>query len=195
MSSALIIFVRNPELGKVKTRLAKTMGDQEALKVYKFLLQHTKEIISQLNLPIFIYYSELIDQFDIWKGEQYHSKIQSGNDLGEKMYNAFSEVLAEKYSKVVIIGSDCYELSTEIIKKGFDKLDNCDVVIGPAKDGGYYLLGLKTPILELFEKKQWSSSTVFEDTVHDINRLHLSAAYLPLLTDIDEEKDITFLYN
>ena len=194
MSSTLIVFVRHPELGKVKTRLAKSIGDEEALKVYKFLLRHTREIIEPLKIPIFIYYSEHLVQNDIWEGEKFHKRIQSGEDLGKRMYNAFSEILMDKYSKVLIIGSDCYELNKEIIEEGFNKLDNCDVVIGAARDGGYYLLGMKRPLPELFENKKWSSNSVFEDTIRDIKQLRLSVDYLPVLTDVDEEKDITFSY-
>ena len=193
MNQALIVFVRNPELGKVKTRIAKTMGEENALKVYKFLLLHTKEIISPINIPVFIYYEDHLVENDIWKGP-FNKKLQSGDELGMKMHNAFSEMFALGFSKVIVIGSDCYELTAEMIIRAFNHLDMSDIILGPAVDGGYYLLGMKKLIPELFTDKIWGSSTVFSETIRNIHELELSVDLLPVLNDVDEEKDVTFDY-
>ncbi|CAM3305766.1 TIGR04282 family arsenosugar biosynthesis glycosyltransferase [Aequorivita lipolytica] len=165
---ALIIFTRNPELGKVKTRLAKSVGDESALKIYKFLLKHTVEITENLNVDKYVFYSENIHRDDIWNPDIFRKKIQTGLDLGERMKNAFSEVLEMGYEKVMIVGSDIYELKQKDIEKAFGILDTGQFVIGPATDGGYYLLGMKELNSEIFKNKNWGTSTVLEATLKDL---------------------------
>jgi uncharacterized protein len=190
--NALIIFVRNPVLGKVKTRLAATIGNEKALQVYIHLLQHTKSITQNLLVAKFIFFADEINVNDIWK--DYKKKWQSGNNLGKRMENAFKELFAEGYKNICIIGSDCYELTTEIIEEAFEKLNSIDIVIGGAKDGGYYLLGMSNPTKEIFTTIEWSTAKVFSQTMQLINEKKLSCFVLPLLNDVDEEKDITFPY-
>jgi len=164
----LIIFTRNPELGKVKTRLAKTVGNQVALNIYRFLLEHTKKVTQTLEVDKQVHYSVKIRENDIWEPARYNKRLQKGEDLGKRMAKAFQDGFNEGYTKVVIIGSDLYDLSTEDIKAAYDKLETNEVVIGPATDGGYYLLGLTTMIHELFEDKAWGTDTVFNDTLANI---------------------------
>jgi uncharacterized protein len=192
MKNALIIFVRNPILGKVKTRLAATMGNEKALQVYIHLLQHTKSITQNTAVTKFVFYADYINDNDIWNG--YEKKLQSGNDLGERMQNAFEKTFALGYKSVCIIGSDCYEITTEIINEAFENLTFCKTVIGPASDGGYYLLGMQTPIKDLFSDIEWSTKNVFIETVNKINTQGLTCHLLTWLNDVDEEKDITFRY-
>lgn len=194
MDSAIIIFVRHPELGKVKTRLAATIGNETALKVYKFLLRHTYELIKDGPVPVYVFYADKIVADDIWIGDNIIKKVQTGTDLGEKMKNAFIEVFAKGYSKVVIIGSDCYELSAELIDEAMKKLNNYDVIVGPAKDGGYYLLGMHSPFKNLFENIEWSTNKVFSKTIEVIKLANCSFFTLPVLGDVDTEEDITFSY-
>ncbi len=186
----LIIFYRNPELGKVKTRLAKTLGDEKALAIYLKLSSHTRAITENLAIDKVIYYSNFVDTEDVWPNTTFQKKLQNGNDLGEKMNNAFAEGFQSGYERVCIIGTDCFELSRDIIKQAFDQLHTNDAVIGPAKDGGYYLLGMKKPIPVLFKNKAWSSDTVATDTIQNFKDLSLSYAQLAVLTDVDEEKDL-----
>src|SRR5690606_28561 len=185
---ALIIFVRNPELGKVKTRLAKSVGDESALKIYKFLLQHTVKITENLNVDKYIYYSETIVQNDIWNPDIFRKKMQNGNDLGERMQNAFEEILGMGYEKVLIIGSDIYELQQKDIDNAFDALEKNQFVIGPAKDGGYYLLGMKNLKTEVFENKNWGTSTVLEETLNDLKEEKY--LLLPEMSDVDYYEDV-----
>ncbi|MFN6090440.1 MAG: TIGR04282 family arsenosugar biosynthesis glycosyltransferase [Cyclobacteriaceae bacterium] len=186
----LIIFYRNPELGKVKTRLAKTLGDEKALAIYLKLSSHTRAITENLAIDKVIYYSNFVDTEDAWPNTTFQKKLQNGNDLGEKMNNAFVEGFQSGYERVCIIGTDCLELSKDIIQQAFDQLVCYDAVIGPAKDGGYYLLGMKKPMPELFKNKAWSSDTVATDTIQNFKDLSLSYAQLAVLTDVDEEKDL-----
>ena len=111
------------------------------------------------------------------------------------MRDAFTRLFAVGYTNIQIIGSDCYELSPEHILTGFEKSEQHDIVIGPTVDGGYYLLGMKAPFKDLFTNKQWSTDSVFKDTMEDVRRSAFSFYTLPVLRDVDEEKDIPFAYS
>jgi len=120
---------------------------------------------------------------------------QKGKDLGEKMQNAFQTVFNNGVSKTLIIGTDLPEISSEIINRSFELLNNNDIVIGPATDGGYYLLGMKNVYKELFTNLPWSTDKLFENTIDIINKLNLSISYLPRLSDIDTEEDLKYWLN
>jgi len=189
-SDRLIIFVKNPVLGKVKTRLAKSIGDEMALEVYKYLLELTKAATETLASDKALYYSDFIAEDDNWPENNYTKKLQKGEALGRRMRNAFKDSFEEGFQKTVIIGSDCPQLTDEIINMAFDLLDNVDYVIGPAKDGGYYLLGMKNLYEPIFEDKEWGTDSVFDDTVLDILAAGKKYAKLPLLTDVDDAYDL-----
>ena len=186
----LIIFTKNPTLGKVKTRLAKTIGAEKALEVYHQLLQLTQKKTVDLPYSIIVYYDNFIDENDLWLNSSYAKKLQKKGDLGEKMQDAFENAFHNKATKVVIIGSDCPEITPEILTEAFDSPDKCDTVIGPANDGGYYLLGMKELITNVFKDKNWSTATVKNDTVNDLKNLDKTIYLLPELTDIDTEEDL-----
>jgi rSAM/selenodomain-associated transferase 1 len=177
-------------LGKVKTRLAATLGAETALALYKKLLKHTHDISLEVKADKFIFYAEEVIENDLWQHENYFKLQQENGDLGKRMKVAFEQVFAKGYNKACIIGSDCYELSADIIEYAFRSLDECDIAIGPAKDGGYYLLGMKQIYPEVFENKNWSTKTVAEETIESIRSLHLRFIKLPTLTDVDEACDI-----
>ncbi|WP_299820369.1 TIGR04282 family arsenosugar biosynthesis glycosyltransferase [uncultured Pontibacter sp.] len=186
----LMLFVRNPELGKVKTRLAASVGPEEALAIYMHLLQHTRLVTENLPMDKVVYYSNEIDHHDLWPNSKYKKQLQANGDLGEKMQQAFRDAFAQGYTSVVIIGSDCHQLTPAILEKAFEALKTHDVVIGPALDGGYYLLGMNHLHPELFQGKRWSTEHVFPDTLYDIERLHLSHKVLPELSDVDYMEDL-----
>jgi uncharacterized protein len=187
----LMIFVRNPELGKVKTRLAKTVGDKRALEVYNDLLKYTRDISIKCSSEKAVFYSHFIDDFDGWSNVLYQKFVQEGiNDLGVRMQNAFKLAFEKGYNRVVIIGSDCLEISTHDIEEAFFSLEKKDVIVGPAKDGGYYLLGMNKLHLELFKNKTWSSENVLSDTLLDIEKLNLTYHLLDILSDVDYEDDL-----
>lgn len=187
-NNALIIFTRNPDLGKVKTRLASTIGDEKALEIYKELLLHTMETTKNIDGDVFVLYDKKIEENDIWPNETYHKFVQSGEDLGEKMQNAFQKLFDLKYQNCIIIGSDLFDLNEKLISDAFQILDLNDVVIGPAEDGGYYLLGLKKIIPEIFKNKKWGTSSVFKDTIKDLENLKIE--YTKKLNDIDTFEDL-----
>jgi uncharacterized protein len=195
MQNAIIIFVRNPELGKVKTRLAATIGNEKTLAIYKALLQHTRSIVDDVHAHKFVFYTDVTNPDDIWN--DCFKLIQSNGDLGKKIQDAFQLVFNLGYNNVCIIGSDCYDLSTAIIRDAFTALQTKEVVLGPANDGGYYLLGTRQVHVALFEDKQWSTATVLADTEKDCKDLDLSYHLLPTLMDIDDIEDLkqTELYN
>jgi rSAM/selenodomain-associated transferase 1 len=186
---ALIIFIKNPELGKVKTRLAETVGDEKALEIYKALLKHTKDIALQLNADRMLYYSEDVpEEEDMWSDDDFQKYIQYGEVLGERMYYAFEDALAV-HDKAIIIGSDCASLTPEIVAEAFDALDRFNFVVGPATDGGYYLLGMKKLQIEMFQQMPWSTDQVLPETLARINALGKTVYKLPELSDIDYEED------
>ena len=186
----LIIFYRNPQVGKVKTRLAATVGDQKALDVFRQLSLHIKSITENLPQHKIVFYSDFMDLIDMWPNAHYLKALQQGEGLGERMKAAFDAAFETGYTSVCIIGTDCYELTSEIIGRGFDALNTADVVIGPARDGGYYLLGMNRLYPAVFEHKQWSTDTVFRDTIRDFDLLGLKYVILPVLSDVDKEDDL-----
>lgn len=190
LSTALIIFVRHPELGKVKTRLAKVIGDEKALSIYELLLQHTRQITLPLNIQKFIYYADKVEEYDLWNEPGFVKRRQFGDDLGERMANAFKELFDQGFKKVLIIGSDCYQLQTVVIEEAIELLDTHETVIGPTFDGGYYLLGMTGFIPELFQDKTWSTDHVCKQTIGDLNNLERSFILLKRLHDVDEAADL-----
>lgn len=184
----LMIFTRNPELGKVKTRLAKTIGDKNALFIYKILLQHTVNVTQDLACDKAVYYSVKIRENDLWDASMYQKLPQHGEDLGIRMKNAFADAFAKGYEKVIIIGSDLYDLRPHHIEKAFDELEKNELVIGPSEDGGYYLLGMKTLHEAIFHNKAWGTETVRQDTLNDLQGKRI--AFLEELNDIDVYEDL-----
>ena len=184
----LLIFTRNPELGKAKTRLAKTVGDETALEIYKFLLEKTRDISSKVTSDKAVYYSKKIRENDIWDSSTYQKHQQVGEDLGIRMLNAFKNGFKAGYEKVMIIGSDLYDLTSEDIENAFDELNNNDLVIGPAEDGGYYLLGMNSLHSTIFKNKNWGTETVRKDTLSDLKDKKVKL--LAFKNDIDVYEDI-----
>lgn len=190
MNAALIIMVRNPQLGKVKSRLAASVGPDEALKIYKWLLAHTLAVTKDLEADKFIFYDQFIDPEDLWPNSIYKKMMQQGEGLGVRMKNAFNVVFGLGYDQVILIGSDCFEISSEDITLGFESLKTFDFTIGPAIDGGYYLLGMRFYCPAIFEEKKWSTESVMEDTLIQVRTLGHSCQILRELRDVDEVGDL-----
>ncbi len=193
-NSALIVFLRIPEKGKVKTRLARKIGEEKALEVYKILIKKTFLESNKLKVDVLPFYTPKIPNSIPWKRAK--PQIQNGDDLGECMSNAFEYVFAEGYKKAVIIGSDCFSLKREILEEAFDGLDQNDFVIGPSEDGGYYLLGMTQNHPDIFKNIAWSSEEVLAKTLkklkgHKVKKLG-SLNDIDTLEDLQKEPD---LYN
>jgi rSAM/selenodomain-associated transferase 1 len=189
-STALVIFVRNPVLGQVKTRLAKDIGNERALAIYLQLLEHTLKITRSLSFRKFIYYADEVSDYDLWSVPGYTKRMQSGTNLGERMLNSFKELFEQGFTRIVIIGSDCLQLQTENLQEAVTLLESNTAVIGPASDGGYYLLGLTKLYPELFVNKPWSTNQVLTKTIDDFNNQGISYALLEELSDIDDITDL-----
>lgn len=186
----LIIFYKNPVLGKVKTRLAATLGDEKALAIYLQLAHHTQQICKTIAVDKVVYYSDYIDTADFWEATHFKKEVQRGETLGERMVNAFAQSFQNDYQQVCIIGTDCLELTTNVLLQAFDDLIKKEIVLGLAKDGGYYLLGMKKIHESFFYNKKWSTHTVGHDTLQDILYQKNSYSLLPLLSDVDVENDL-----
>ncbi len=188
----LIIFTRNPELGKCKTRLAATIGDQAALNIYKFLLEHTATITKNLNVSKEVHYSIKVRKDDVWDSTIYSKKQQIGEDLGQRMENAFKQGFANGYQNIIIIGSDIYDLTLADIETAFTSLQSYEYVIGPAEDGGYYLFGMKSVNSQVFKNKTWGTNTVLKDTLNDLQKNNIKLLEERNDVDVyDDIKDIT----
>ncbi len=191
MRDLLLIFTRNPELGKVKTRLAADVGQETALRIYETLLHHTRSVTEQLRVDRQVLFSEVLEKDGIWRSSRFQKGLQRGNDLGDRMANAFADGFSRGYEKVVIIGTDLYGLQQKDLEDAFDTLDESEVVIGPAEDGGYYLLGMRSMRRELFSQKDWGTSRVLDQTLKDLIGIPISL--LRRQNDIDVLEDLTGL--
>lgn len=182
----LIVFAKNPIPGKVKTRLAKETGDAMASSIYEKLLQITLEACGGANHDLLIYLNEPSNHpiFD-----SHQIAFQKGDDLGVKMLNAFQESFELGYEKILLVGSDIPELTGSHIEHGFKLLDKNDFVFGPSKDGGYYLIGMKEIYEFPFKNKQWSTSSIYDQTKKEILSKSLRIGETEVLSDLDTYKD------
>ena len=187
---ALIIFIKNPEKGKVKTSLAAELGDDAALHIYNQLLEHTRSVTEFFSGEKYLFYSDYPNWNDAWDINTYRKRIQQGDNLGQRMEAAFTSVFDEGHDRAIIIGSDCYELSLQVINTAITDLDTHDVVIGPSHNGGYYLLGMRTPQSALFTNLQWTTGNSLEDTEALLKQSHLTFKQLPLLHDLQTTADL-----
>ena len=184
----IIVFLRVPQLGAVKSRLAAAIGEDQALAIYEYMLNRTMQTIdavSTVDKALFYYPDVPHERFKV-QHASYH--LQTGKDLGEKMNRAFTTVL-QNHESAIIVGTDCPDLTTEIINEAFAKLSQNDLVLGPAADGGYYLMGLKRPTPFLFDNIDWGTDKVLEQTQVCAENGGLTLATVDTLSDIDYEED------
>lgn len=195
-NKAILVFQKNLIAGRTKTRLAATIGNEKALFVYKQLISITTNVLINLPFDKLIYYSEFIpldiEDKEIETAAKTLVLVQHGNDLGARMLNSFSDQFKIGYSRLIIIGTDCPGLNSELLLNAFNALESHDIVIGPAADGGYYLLGMSKLYPELFEGVEWSTSKVYGQTVDIISKLGLSFSLMPVLRDLDNENDLKY---
>ena len=183
----LIVFVKNIILGKVKTRLAKTVGDNMAFEVYKELVDITEDCSKKVNADKHIYFSDVVINSK-WADEL--KFVQQGENLGERMLNAFKSGFEQGYEKIILIGSDLPDISPEVIEEGFSELNKKEAVFGPAEDGGYYLVGMNILNNFIFENKPWSESCLLEKTKKELKDKGVEFCLLKTLNDIDTFDDL-----
>lgn len=184
----LLIFAKNIVLGKVKTRLAKTQGDNFAFSVYKRLIDITElESLKLKNADVHVYFSDVIINAK-WPNQD--KFVQRGNDLGERMKDAFQRGFDLGYQRIIGIGTDLPDLNAAVMAEGLEKLISYDTVFGPSEDGGYYLIGMNRMILQIFENKPWSTDTLLDLTLSELDELGISSSKLRMLNDIDTIEDL-----
>lgn len=183
----VLVFQKNEVLGKVKTRLAAGVGEEQALEIYRQLLAKTYFALRDFSVSITTYFSEFIPDNPIHSAK--NKLVQVGQDLGDRMKNAFAENFESGMEKVVLIGTDCPSLEGIHLSQAFEALDQSDLVIGPAQDGGYYLIGMKRRADFLFEGITWSSELVLSQTLALAAAQGLKTSLLPVLEDIDTLED------
>jgi uncharacterized protein len=182
----LHIFVKNPIMGKVKTRIAKNSSESTALNIYIKLMIRTHEVTKLLNnINKRVHYDSFIPVSDIFEDNIFQKNIQLKAGLGDKMKQALNDNVGMN----VIIGSDCPELDSITISDAFEQLNNFDYVIGPAHDGGFYLLGTNIPITNEFENIEWSTNSVCEILIHNLKKSGKTYYLLQTLHDVDTLED------
>ena len=188
---ALILFLKNPIPGKTKTRLAATVGDDMALRMYDILVRWTHDQLIGLprRITCYLYYSESVMDQDVFEDDRFVKRTQRGADLGERMEKAFAEVFAMAHDAAIIIGSDCPGVTTKYLEDAFVELESKDVVIGPALDGGYTLLGMQSTNPNLFRAMNWSTEAVLATTIERCEQAGKSFQLLHPLSDIDHIED------
>ncbi|XTZ09662.1 MAG: TIGR04282 family arsenosugar biosynthesis glycosyltransferase [cyanobacterium endosymbiont of Rhopalodia yunnanensis] len=189
----LIVFTRYPEPKKTKTRLIPALGAEGAAKLQLQLTEHTITEVRKLikKISTTVYYTGASQEFmESWLGNDLNYCSQHEEDLGNRMKLAFEDSFQLKFSRVVIIGIDCPDLNIKIIMNAFESLDENDLVLGEASDGGYYLIGLRKIIPELFQNIPWGTNEVLSKTKIIARKLNLNTFILPVLSDIDRPEDL-----
>lgn len=183
----VVVFQKNEVLGKVKTRLAVGMGEHRALEIYRHLTQLTYLALEDVPVPVWTYFSDFIPETVTTRIEK--KFIQHGQDLGQRMANAFDRSFESGMEKVVLIGTDCPTLQAQDLLQAFAALNKSDLVVGPAGDGGYYLIGMKGNAAYLFEGIAWSTSQVLSQTVDVASKNGLTTTLLREQDDVDTQED------
>ncbi|MFN6086135.1 MAG: TIGR04282 family arsenosugar biosynthesis glycosyltransferase [Fluviicola sp.] len=189
MSRKIIIFQKNRLPGQVKTRLAKTIGDEKALEIYDFMVKNIHACIEPLGFDTSVYFSHFDEKNVLW--DYASTSIQTQDpDLGIRMYDAIKHELEKGYTNVILIGTDFIDFQKELIEDAFNKLDQNDYVFGPTYDGGYYLVGCKKVHSEVFLDKIWSTETVLIEAIDELEKLKLTVGFTEKINDIDTEEDL-----
>lgn len=195
--TCILFFVKYPAAGKVKTRLAKQLGHCAAVDLYKNFVTDTLGTLENLNVNFKIVFAppDTKNQFQQWLGKEHWYAPQSGQDLGQKMTNAFLQAFGEGFNSVITIGSDSPDLPAEYLELAFMALDTNDVVVGPSSDGGYYLIGFAKDAFSpaVFDGISWSSDRVSEQTINILERYKQKLYLLPQWHDVDTMVDLKSL--
>ena len=196
--NGVLVFIKSPETGKVKSRLSKSIDDETVVKIYKLFVQ---DILHKLEKnpdeKIICYYPKnAIDDIKNWLGSDYLYIPQDGNNLGERLKNGFIQGFQNGFSKLIAIGSDSPDLKLEFFLDTFKNLEYYDTVIGPCIDGGYYLIGFSNNSFypKVFENIPWSTEKVYEKSIDSLNKADLKIYNLPVWQDVDTIENLFYLY-
>lgn len=184
----VIVFAKNIVKGKVKTRLAKTQGDDFAYDVYTRLVEITEqESIKVENADVHVYFSDKVVP-ERWPNQE--KFVQHGESLGDRMKHAFQQGFSAGYERIIGVGADLPDLSAEVMREGLNALKEKDTVFGPSDDGGYYLIGMREMIPQIFENKPWSTDALLDLTREELAELGFSVTLLGTLNDVDTIEDL-----
>ena len=193
----LILFIKCPDRGQVKSRLAGSVGDERARTLYRFFVEDLLDTLTGQEIRLRLYFEphDAKDDISKWLGSRYDLLPQRGRDLGEKMRQAFEETFQQGCRSALLIGSDVPDLPVIILREGFDALSVHDAVLGPSMDGGYYLIGFRDETFrpEIFEGIPWSTNAVFQKTLEQFISLGDMVHLLPVWRDIDVIEDLKAL--
>jgi len=195
--TCILLFVKYPEKGKVKLRLSVDINEDIVQDLYRCFVQDTLTRVKKIDSQLFICFFpvEAQKKFRKWLGSTLLFLSQNGVDLGERMKNCFTDVFTKGFRRAILIGSDSPDLPKKYIKQAFTILQTRDVVLGPAVDGGYYLIGFNTHTFtpSVFENISWGNQTVFQETMMKIKQAHRSLGRLPIWSDVDTIADLKHL--
>ena len=194
----LIIFTRYPEPGTTKTRLIPVLGDVGAANLHKQMTEHTifqvKELQRTTRVSVEVRFTGgNLEKMQNWLGNDLKYQSQGKGDLGARMERSLINAFNQKAERVIIIGTDCPDLNSQILTTAFEELKVCNLVLGPALDGGYVLIGLSQFESSIFQNMMWSTDSVFRETIRRIDLLGWRVTQLETLRDIDESADLAFL--
>jgi rSAM/selenodomain-associated transferase 1 len=193
----ILLFLRAPERGRVKTRLAASLGNDAALTLYRSFVEDILTMLSQTGFPVIPYGhpAEKLGDISTWLGPHLPCRPQSGKDLGRRMATAFSEAFSDGFDRVVLVGSDIPDLPPRIIQNAFSALDQEGAAFGPAEDGGYYLVAFRKSAFlpEAFENISWSTEKVLAQTLVVFQENSAPVRLLERWRDIDTIEDLKAL--
>lgn len=194
MERVILVFMKAPRTGQVKTRLALKVGDAMALELYRAFVEDVLSTCraTAYSVTVMVAEADGLEEVRSWLGDGYSYAVQEGDDLGERMSNALRRIFERGWRQALLIGSDIPDLPAEIIREGFEALDSHDAVVGPARDGGYYLIGFRSGGFRssVFEGVEWSAGSVFSHTCGLLAENLLSFKVLPHWNDIDTPDDL-----
>ena len=188
----LAVFARIPVPGQVKTRLSPALPPELSAQLYRAMLADAFEVAMAVGAErVAVFWESGGKQApDFALPEGVAVRFQHGTGLGERLASAFADLLADAADRAVVIGADCPDLDPAVIRQAFAALDDHDLVLGPARDGGYYLIGLRRPAPALFDRVSWGTDRVFAQTLEWAERGGLRVATLGVLADIDTSEDL-----
>jgi uncharacterized protein len=191
----LIVFTRYPEVGKVKTRLIPALGEAGAMALHRQMAEHTLAQVQKLQVyrPVDVevrFTGGDRDRMQNWLGHHFTYVPQGEGDLGERLVRSLQSAFTDGAESIVVIGTDCPDLNTALMAQAFDALQNQALVLGGASDGGYYLIGLRQLVPQLFQGIAWSTAEVFQQTIAIAQTLNLQFTTLPTLSDVDRPEDV-----
>ncbi|MBW4642898.1 MAG: TIGR04282 family arsenosugar biosynthesis glycosyltransferase [Goleter apudmare HA4340-LM2] len=195
----LIIFTRYPEPGKTKTRLIPALGAVGAANLQRQMTEYTILQVKELQETAAVswevrFAGGSLQLMQDWLGKDLVYQLQGEGDLGERMARSLFDAFGSGAEQVMIIGIDCPGVNSHLLATAFEQMQNCELVIGPAIDGGYYLIGLRRYITELFANIDWGTAQVLQQTMDIAQKLHLSHVLLLPLADVDRPEDLAILY-